>query len=76
MSEALRLEYMLALFPDILPLPPVGVSYLPSMHTEGGCSHAVICMVANSFLPPDSELVLLQRLTFLPLNVVFYMKVL
>lgn len=76
MSEALRLEYMLALFPDILPLPPVGVSYLPSMHTEGGCSHAVICMVANSLLPPDSELVLLQRLTFLPLNVLFYMKVL
>lgn len=74
--EALRLECMLALFPDILPPPSVGVSYLPSMHTEGGCPHAVICRVTNRLLPPDPELVLLQKLKFLPLNAVFYMKVL
>lgn len=67
---------MLALFPDILPPPSVGVSYLPSMHTEGGCPHAVICRVTNRLLSPDLELVLPQKLTFLPLNAVFYMKVL
>lgn len=75
-SEALRLECMLALFPDILPSPPVGVSYLPSMCTEGSCPHAVFCKVMIRLPPPDSELVLLQKLTFLPLNAVFYMEVL
>lgn len=52
-SEAFRLKCMLALFPDILPLPPVGVSYLPSMHTESGCSHAVFRKATSMLLPPN-----------------------
>lgn len=66
----------MALFPDILPPPPVGVSYLLSMHTEGGCLRAVICMVTNRLLPPVPKLVIPQSLKFLLLNAVLHMKVL
>lgn len=78
-SEALRLEWVLALFPDIPPFPsPVaaaaaGVFYLPSTHTEGGCPHAVICMVTNRLLPLASKLVLPQSLKFLLLNAALHM---
>lgn len=58
-SEALRLKCMLALFPDILPPPSVGVSYLPLHAYRGWWLPCCFFAVTDRLLPPAPELVLL-----------------